>query len=156
VFATALLVLTAPILLIAMALVRLTSAGPAIYSQKRVGRGGREFTIFKLRSMRHDCERLSGPKWCVPGDPRITVLGRILRTSRIDGLPQLWNVLVGDMSLIGPRPERPEFVTRLAAVIPGYMARHAVLSGITGLAQVQLSADTDFGNVARKLRFDMH
>lgn len=154
--AALLLVMTTPAIVLAMAVVRLSSRGPAIYSQRRVGRYGREFTIFKLRTMQHNCERLSGPKWCVPGDTRITPVGRVLRKLHIDELPQLWNVLRGDMSLIGPRPERPEFVTRLAAVIPGYNHRHVVLPGITGLAQIQLSADTDFLNVACKLRFDLH
>src|SRR4051812_14619345 len=102
------LVVAAPLMLAAMALVKLTSRGPALYSQKRVGQFGRVFVIWKIRTMYHECEKLTGPRWATPGDPRITRVGGVLRALHIDELPQLINVLRGQMSLIGPRPERPE------------------------------------------------
>jgi lipopolysaccharide/colanic/teichoic acid biosynthesis glycosyltransferase len=145
-----------PIVLLAALAVRLTSRGPAFYTQVRTGRHGKPFTIFKLRSMDHNCESLTGPRWTIPGDPRVTPVGWLLRRTHIDELPQLWNVLKGEMSLIGPRPERPEFVAELEQAIDGYADRHAVLPGITGLAQVQLAPDTDIESVRRKLVFDMH
>src|SRR5262245_7143656 len=154
--ASALLVVSVPALLVAMALVKLTSAGSTIYSQRRIGRHNRIFTIYKLRSMRIEAERIGGPRWCVPGDPRITPVGRWMRKLHIDELPQLWNVLRGDMSLVGPRPERPEFMPKIKPFVANYDARHAVLPGITGLAQVQVDADTDVDNVARKLKYDLY
>jgi lipopolysaccharide/colanic/teichoic acid biosynthesis glycosyltransferase len=153
--ALAVAVVAVPVALAAMLVVRLTSRGPAIYTQKRVGYGGRQFTIYKIRTMIHNCESLTGPRWCVPDDPRVTGVGGALRRLHIDELPQLWNVLKGDMSLVGPRPERPEFVTRLARKIPHYEARHAVLPGITGLAQLFLPPDTEVAHVERKLVFDL-
>src|SRR5262249_48162069 len=151
--ALALFVLTAPVTLLAMLLVRLTSRGPAIYVQRRVGRGGREFRIYKIRSMYHDCERKSGACWASKHDPRVTPLGRVLRRTHFDELPQLWNVLRGDMSLIGPRPERPEFVDKLACAIPRYRERLWILPGVTGFAQVQLPADTDLESVQLKVTY---
>jgi lipopolysaccharide/colanic/teichoic acid biosynthesis glycosyltransferase len=145
-----------PIVLLAAVAVRLTSRGPAFYTQVRTGKNGRPFTIFKLRSMLHNCESLTGPRWTIPEDPRITPVGWLLRRTHIDELPQLLNVLKGEMSLIGPRPERPEFVAELEQAIDGYADRHTVLPGITGLAQVQLAPDTDLESVRRKLVFDMH
>lgn len=154
--ALALCVIAIPIVILAAALVRLTSRGPAFYSQIRVGRDGKWFTIYKIRSMIHNCESLTGPRWTIPGDPRVTPIGWLLRRTHIDELPQLINVLVGNMSLIGPRPERPEFVAELEQAIPDYQQRHAVLPGITGLAQVQLDPDTDLESVRRKLQCDLH
>jgi len=154
--AFALAFLAFPIVVLAALAVRLTSRGPAFYTQTRIGRGGHVFTIYKIRSMIHNCESLTGPRWTIPGDSRVTPLGWLLRRTHVDELPQLFNVLCGDMSLIGPRPERPEFVSELIKKIPGYNERHAVLPGITGLAQVQLSPDTDIESVRRKLLFDLH
>src|SRR5207248_522266 len=131
VLATALLFVSAPVVLAAMVLVKLTSRGPMTYTQKRVGYGGRPFTIYKIRTMIHNCESLTGPRWAVPGDPRVTPVGGLLRKLHIDELPQLINVLKGEMSLVGPRPERPEFVGKLVREVPDYDARHAVVPGIT-------------------------
>ena len=154
--ALALCLIATPVVLLAAVLVRLTSRGPAFYSQTRVGRDGKVFTIYKIRSMIHHCESLTGPRWTIPGDPRVTPVGWLLRRTHIDELPQLLNVLKGEMSLIGPRPERPEFVAELEQALPGYKQRHKVLPGITGLAQVQLDPDTDLESVRRKLQCDLH
>lgn len=154
--ALVLLVLLAPIMVIAGLLVKLTSPGPALYVQTRVGKGGRLFRIYKLRTMHHDCEKVSGARWSAPGDPRVTALGRFLRRTHLDELPQLINVLKGDMSLVGPRPERPEFVAALELQIPLYRERLAVRPGVTGLAQVYLPPDSDLNSVCRKLVYDLH
>lgn len=154
--ALGLLLLTAPVTLLAALLVKLTSPGPAFYSQTRAGKNGRPYTIHKLRTMHHNCERMSGPRWSAPGDPRITPLGRFLRKTHLDELPQLWNVVCGDMALVGPRPERPEFIPNLAKTLPHYTDRLLVRPGMTGLAQVQLPADTDLESVRRKLAYDLY
>jgi lipopolysaccharide/colanic/teichoic acid biosynthesis glycosyltransferase len=154
--ALVLFVLTAPLMLLAVLLIKLTSRGPALYTQTRVGRGGRPFTIYKLRTMYHKCESLTGATWSVPGDPRITSVGRLLRKTHLDELPQLWNVLRGDMSLVGPRPERPEFVPQLEQAIPHYHSRLLVRPGMTGFAQVQLPPDTDLESVRVKLAYDLY
>lgn len=144
-----------PAMVIAWALVRLTSAGPGIYSQTRVGLGGRNYRIYKLRTMTHNCEaKTGGAKWSTKGDSRVTPLGKVLRKLHIDELPQLWNVIRGEMSLVGPRPERPEFVGPLSDQIPGYRDRLLVPPGVTGLAQIQLPADTDIQSVRDKLVLD--
>jgi len=148
------LVLAAPVVALAWALVRLTSRGPGFYSQARVGRGGEPFVILKLRTMYHDCETRSGVKWATRNDPRVTPVGGILRKLHVDELPQLLNVLRGDMSLIGPRPERPEFVGPLAQALPNYADRLRVRPGLTGLAQIQLPPDRDLESVRRKLVLD--
>ena len=155
-FAATLLVFTAPLIGALAVLVRLTSAGPAIYAQVRLGRWGRPYTMYKLRSMAHNCELDSGPTWSVPGDPRVTLIGRILRASHLDELPQLWNVLRGEMSLVGPRPERPEIVADLVREVPRYRERLAVPPGITGLAQVQLPPDEHTDGVRRKVMVDLY
>ena len=131
----ALVVLALPLALVA-ALVKWTSRGPVFYRQERTGLDGKTFTIIKFRSMYDDAERHTGPVWAVEGDTRVTPLGRFMRHANIDELPQLWNVLVGDMSLVGPRPERPHFVEQFKHNIPQYMLRHKVKSGLTGWAQV--------------------
>lgn len=135
-------------------LIRLTSDGPAIYRQTRLGRFGRPFTIYKLRTMRVDSEAVGGAQWSGRGDPRVTWLGRVLRALHIDELPQLLNVWRGEMSLIGPRPERPEIVVSLRPLIRGYDRRLAVLPGVTGFAQVHLPPDETTDCVRRKLVFD--
>jgi lipopolysaccharide/colanic/teichoic acid biosynthesis glycosyltransferase len=145
-----------PVILLAALLVKLTSRGPAFYTQTRVGRNGRLFTILKLRTMIHNCESLTGPRWSMPGDPRVTPVGFLLRRTHLDELPQLLNVLRGQMSLIGPRPERPEFVPELELALPVYRQRLNIRPGVTGLAQVQLPPDTDLESVRRKLAHDLY
>jgi lipopolysaccharide/colanic/teichoic acid biosynthesis glycosyltransferase len=154
--AVLLLVLTAPLLFLAAALVKLTSRGPVLYSQVRLGLNGRPFTLYKVRTMAHQCESLTGIRWSTPGDPRVTPVGRFLRRAHLDELPQLWNIIRGEMSLVGPRPERPEFVPQLELVIPRYRDRLLVRPGLTGLAQVQLAPDTDLASVAVKLAYDLY
>ena len=144
-----------PLIGLLMLLVRLTSKGPAIYTQERVGRDGNNFTMYKLRSMRTDAEDDLGPVWCKKDDPRITPVGRFLRDRHLDELPQLINVLQGNMDLFGPRPERPEFTDVLEAEIPGYVDRLKVLPGITGLAQINLPPDSDLESVRNKLDLDL-
>ena len=156
VLALVLLVLTAPVMLLAIVLVHLTSPGPVIYSQTRLGLNGRRYPIFKIRSMYHDCERLTGPRWSTPGDKRVTWIGKILRATHIDELPQLFNILRREMSLVGPRPERPEIVVGLELAIPCYRERLQVRPGVTGLAQVQLAPDTDLESVRRKVAYDLY
>jgi lipopolysaccharide/colanic/teichoic acid biosynthesis glycosyltransferase len=145
-----------PIIALAALLIKLTSRGPAFYKQTRVGLNGKPFTMWKLRTMIHKAESLTGPRWSLPGDPRITWMGAFLRATHLDELPQLVNVLRGDMSLIGPRPERPEFLPELERAMPGYRRRLAVRPGVTGLAQVQLPPDSDVSSVRRKLAYDLY
>jgi exopolysaccharide biosynthesis polyprenyl glycosylphosphotransferase len=143
---------TAPLMAAAAALVRLESPGSPIFRQERIGLGGRRFTMFKLRTMCADAER-AGPQWPSAHDPRVTRIGSMLRPAGIDELPQLWNVLVGDMSLVGPRPEQPTFVERFEREHPGYGTRHAVRPGLTGWAQVNgLRGDVPIGE---RLRCDL-
>jgi lipopolysaccharide/colanic/teichoic acid biosynthesis glycosyltransferase len=151
-----LLVPALPVMALLMLLVRLTSPGPGIYRQRRVGKRGRLFTMYKIRTMRCDAEAKSGPVWTTVKDPRMTRLGEFLRRFHLDELPQLFNVLRGHMYLIGPRPERPEFVRILTGEIPGYMDRLAVRPGVTGLAQMNLPPDSDLCSVCRKLTLDVH
>jgi lipopolysaccharide/colanic/teichoic acid biosynthesis glycosyltransferase len=180
------LLLLLPIFLVIAIAIRLDSPGPVLYSQVRVGinrrrnrKGsqpsperrkapqpsqerrkadafGRLFTIYKFRSMIVDAERVSGPVWASAEDSRITKTGKFLRRTRLDETPQLWNVLLGDMSLVGPRPERPTFVESLSVSIPDYPKRCSALPGITGLAQVKSRYDTSVDSVNRKLQYDLY
>jgi lipopolysaccharide/colanic/teichoic acid biosynthesis glycosyltransferase len=152
--AALLLVPAAPLIGLLVLLVKLTSRGPGIYSQVRVGLRGRLFTMHKIRTMRADAEATVGPVWTQAGDPRITLVGRFLRKLHLDELPQLFNVVKGEMAIIGPRPERPEFVEVLRDALPGYMNRLAVRPGVTGLSQLNLPPDTDLDSVHRKLILD--
>jgi sugar transferase (PEP-CTERM system associated) len=151
----ALLLLTFPFLAIAALAVRLADGGPALYRQERVTRGGRVFRILKLRTMRVDAEK-AGAVWASAGDPRITRFGNFLRRSRIDELPQLINILKGDMSFVGPRPERPEFVEELAAQLPLYRERHTVRTGLTGWAQVNYPYGASLDDARSKLSYDLY
>ncbi|HVS36737.1 MAG TPA: sugar transferase [Gemmataceae bacterium] len=156
VLALVLFIVAAPLILVSGLLMKLTSRGSMLYCQVRVGKGGRLFTLYKIRTMVQDAEKHSGVQWSKPGDKRITRVGAFLRRTHLDELPQLWNVLMGDMSLVGPRPERPEFTPGLAEAVPHYRDRLAVLPGVTGLAQVQLPPDTNLASVRRKLAYDLY
>jgi sugar transferase (PEP-CTERM system associated) len=155
VLATVGLILASPFLLVSAIAIRMTSPGSAFYSQQRVGREGQIFTIYKLRSMRADAEEGTGAVWSRAGDPRVTPVGRLLRRTRLDELPQLWNVLCGDMSFVGPRPERPEFIAALTSEIPFYGQRHVVRPGLTGWAQVRHSYGSDVNDALQKLQYDL-
>lgn len=144
-----------PIMLAVTVLLFLTSDGPILYKQRRVGKNGKIFTLMKFRSMIPDAEKKTGPVWTSVNDPRITKLGKLLRASHLDELPQIFNVLNGDMLLIGPRPERPEFTCHLSREIPGYDNRSLIPPGVTGLAQINLPPDTDLESVRRKLTLDL-
>jgi exopolysaccharide biosynthesis polyprenyl glycosylphosphotransferase len=154
VLSLAMLILNAPLLVLCALFIRLGSPGPVIFRQRRVGWHGREFTIFKLRTMRHDSE--SAPQWAQENDPRITRFGKFLRLTHIDELPQLVNVLRGEMSFVGPRPERPEFVAQLRDQIPYYDARHFLLPGITGWAQVNFRYGASVADSRTKLEYDLY
>ena len=149
------LALAAPIMLMVALALRLSSPGPVLYSQTRVGRDGVLFTIYKFRSMRVDAEAASGAVWSTQNDPRVTGVGRFLRRSRLDELPQLWNVLKGDMSFVGPRPERPEFIAELTRQIPFYGQRHVVRPGLTGWAQVRHRYGSTIEDAQEKLQYDL-
>ena len=152
--AAALIVLSPVMLLVALA-VRLTSNGPILYRQRRVGQSGRIFDVCKFRSMRANAEAATGPVWATKGDSRITPLGLFLRRTRLDELPQLWNILCGHMSIVGPRPERPEFVTALEQQIPFYAQRHMVKPGLTGWAQVRYKYGASVEDSMEKLQYDL-
>jgi lipopolysaccharide/colanic/teichoic acid biosynthesis glycosyltransferase len=156
ILAALILLATWPLLLVGTFLVWASSPGPLLYSQTRLGRRGKPFRIYKIRTMHYECERISGPAWSTRGDPRVFPIGRLLRRTHIDELPQLWNILRGDMSLVGPRPERPEFVPQLERLLPCYRQRLNVQPGLTGLAQVHLPPDSDLDSVRRKLAFDLY
>lgn len=150
------LVVAAPIVAIAAVAIRLDSEGPVLFRQERVGRGGSRFLICKLRTMRSDAEAQSGAVWSSKHDSRITPVGRFLRKSRIDEFPQLWNVLIGDMSIVGPRPERPEFAEQLAERYPHFGMRAAIRPGITGWAQVRMGYVNDMDAWEHKLSYDLY
>jgi len=149
------LVLTAPLVPFIVLAVKIDSAGPALYRQKRVGRGGGIFLCYKFRTMRPDAEADIGPTWADDDDPRITRVGRFLRVTRLDEIPQLWCVLKGDMAFVGPRPERPEFVEWLVNEIPYYSLRHLVQPGITGWAQVRYKYGNTVADAREKLQYDL-
>ncbi len=167
------LLLLSPVLVLIAIAIRATSRGPIIYAQTRVGLdrrwretlalrerrhedlGGQVFTIFKFRTMRVDAERFSGAVWAQENDPRVTGLGRMLRKFRLDELPQLWNIIRGDMNIVGPRPERPSIVARLREDIVEYRFRHRVKPGLTGLAQINQHYDANLEDVRAKVRWDL-
>lgn len=150
------LLITAPVLLITALMIRLDSPGPVFYRQERTGRNGEGFTLFKFRSMREDAESASGPQWAGANDARVTDVGRFIRKTRIDELPQLLNVLGGRMSIIGPRPERPFFVEQLEQQIPHYGQRHRVRPGITGWAQINYPYGASVDDAREKLAYDLY
>jgi len=149
------LILFSPLFLVVAILIKLDSKGPVFFNQERVGKKGRSFRIHKFRTMVQEAERKTGPVWAKKDDPRLTLVGKVLRKSKIDELPQLFNVIKGDMSLVGPRPERPCFVQRFAEIMPGYNRRHDVIPGITGLAQLRNGYDSTPKHLYRKLRYDV-
>lgn len=152
VFSIALLIFTLPVMLLAAIAIKLESPGPVFYKQVRVGHRGRNFEVIKLRSMRNDAEK-NGPQWATKNDPRVTHVGQFIRKTRIDELPQLINILRGDMSLIGPRPERPVFTEQFDKEIPGFKKRLAVKPGLTGWAQVNGGYEA---TPAEKLKYDLY
>jgi lipopolysaccharide/colanic/teichoic acid biosynthesis glycosyltransferase len=149
------LVLTWPLMLATAIAVRMDSEGPILFTQERVGRNGEPFTLFKFRSMRADAEKMTGPVWATQDDPRITRVGKFIRRTRLDELPQIFNVLAGHMSLVGPRPERQHFVDELAAKIPYYRQRHIVKPGVTGWAQINYRYGSTFEDSLQKLQYDL-
>ena len=151
-----LLILLAPVLLITALLIKLDSPGPVFYRQERVGLGRKPYQIIKFRSMRNDAEKDGKARWAQAGDPRVTRVGAILRKARIDEIPQALNVLSGDMSFVGPRPERPQFVAELAEEIPYYNERHRVKPGITGWAQINYPYGASVEDARQKLRYDLY
>jgi sugar transferase (PEP-CTERM system associated) len=146
---------TAPVMLVVAALIRLESPGTIFFKQERVGQDGKVFTLYKFRSMRTDAEKDGRPVWAGENDPRVTRVGALIRKTRIDEIPQLWNVLKGDMAIVGPRPERPYFVERLREVIPYYDQRHTVKPGITGWAQVRYPYGASVQDAVEKLQYDL-
>jgi len=150
------LVCAAPVWLVVALVIKLTSEGPAVYSQVRVGRNGKNYTMMKFRSMYIDAETRSGPQWATENDPRITPVGRFIRKTRLDEIPQFVNVLKGEMSLVGPRPERPFFVEQLKKEIPWYVRRIKMQPGITGWAQVKHKYDASIEDVKQKVLYDLY
>ncbi|HYA87707.1 MAG TPA: TIGR03013 family XrtA/PEP-CTERM system glycosyltransferase [Nitrospirota bacterium] len=150
------IMITLPIFPIIAVLIKLDSRGPVFFRQKRVGAMEKNFTLYKFRTMREDAEKSSGAVWAEKNDPRITRLGKFLRKTRLDELPQFYNVLRGDMSFIGPRPERPEFVNTLKEIIPFYPERHFVKPGLTGWAQIKYAYGASTEDAVEKLRYDLY
>lgn len=149
------LILSLPLILLIAIAIKMSSPGPVLYRQERVGRNGVVFTCYKVRTMKTDAEADTGAAWAGDDDPRVTPLGRILRKARLDEIPQLWNVVKGDMALVGPRPERPEFVQWLSKTIPYYALRHAIRPGITGWAQVNYKYGNTVEDAKEKLKYDL-
>ncbi len=156
VVALGVLILTAPLSLLVAVLTKLEDGGPVLFRQVRVGEHGVPFTLRKFRSMRVDAEVGTGPVWAEADDPRVTRIGRWIRLLRIDEIPQTWNVLRGEMSFVGPRPERPEFVATLRSAIPFYEQRHTVRPGITGWAQVNFPYAATIDAARQKLEYDLY
>ncbi len=154
--AGALIVLTLPVMAIVALAIKLDSCGPVFYRQERVGLGGSCFMLVKFRSMTANSEPDGRPVWATERDSRVTRVGRFIRSMRIDELPQLFNVLCGDMSMVGPRPERPYFVDQLTEIIPYFAERHRVKPGITGWAQVNLPYGASISDARKKLSYDLH
>lgn len=150
------LLLTFPLMLAAAIAVRLEDRGPVFYSQERVGKDGKTFLVHKFRSMRADAEKSGQPQWAAQNDPRVTRVGNFMRKTRIDELPQILNVFKGDMSFVGPRPERPYFVEQLIEVVPYYNVRHSVKPGITGWAQVRYGYGSSAEDALQKLQYDLY
>ncbi|WP_340105862.1 sugar transferase [Rhodohalobacter sp. 8-1] len=155
IISVAVLIVMLPVIIVISIVIRLTSKGPAIYSQERVGKKGKLFTMYKFRTMRMDAEAETGPTWAQENDPRITKVGAWLRKTRLDEIPQFYNVLKGEMSLVGPRPERPYFVSRFKDEIPMYTRRLRVRPGITGWAQVKWKYDGSLDDVKEKTKYDL-
>lgn len=153
---TALLVILFPVFVLVATAIKIDSRGPVLFSQKRVGKDGKLFTLYKFRSMRADAEKETGPVWAEEDDPRITRVGKIIRKLRIDELPQLWNIFIGDMSFVGPRPERPFFVDQLKKTIPYYKERMSVKPGVTGWAQVKYPYGATEKDALEKLKYDLY
>ncbi|MDO9635942.1 MAG: TIGR03013 family PEP-CTERM/XrtA system glycosyltransferase [Thiobacillus sp.] len=156
VVSAAMLLVTLPIMALAALLIKLESPGPVLYRQERVGQGGNNFTILKFRSMGVDAEKDGKPRWAGQNDSRVTLTGRVIRRTRIDELPQIFNVFFGDMSFVGPRPERPYFVQDLTQKIPYYGVRHTVKPGITGWAQVRYAYGATDEDAMHKLQYDLY
>jgi len=155
VVALVMLLLLWPVMVVTAVLVRTTSPGPVLFTQERIGQDGRPFVLMKFRSMRNDAEQASGPVWASQDDPRITPFGSFMRKTRLDELPQLFNVLAGSMSLVGPRPERQHFVDQLAAKIPYFQLRHIVKPGVTGWAQISYPYGNTEEDALHKLQYDL-
>ncbi|MBZ5667235.1 MAG: TIGR03013 family PEP-CTERM/XrtA system glycosyltransferase [Acidobacteriia bacterium] len=149
------LILALPLLPLIVLAIRCDSKGPVFYTQTRVGKGGRTFKVVKFRTMRQDAEAATGPQWAGDNDPRVTRVGKFLRSSRLDEIPQLWCVLKGDMAFVGPRPERPEFIEMLSKEIPYYGVRHMVRPGLTGWAQVKYKYGATVEDSREKLQYDL-
>ncbi|NML14391.1 TIGR03013 family PEP-CTERM/XrtA system glycosyltransferase [Azohydromonas sp. G-1-1-14] len=154
--ATLLLLASTPVMLVTALLIKLESPGPVLYRQERVGLNGRTFNVIKFRSMRTDAEKDGQPRWASAQDDRVTRVGRVIRRLRIDELPQIFNVLLGDMSIVGPRPERPFFVEQLVCELPYYGLRHSIKPGVTGWAQVRYPYGATVEDSLQKLQYDLY
>jgi len=155
VIASTVLIVMLPLMIIISVAIKWNSSGPVIYTQKRVGKNGKLFTMYKFRTMHNDAEAETGPTWASENDPRVTAVGALLRKTRLDEIPQFYNVLKGEMSLVGPRPERPYFVEQFKNDIPLYSRRLRVRPGITGWAQVKWKYDSSLDDVKEKTKYDL-